>query len=178
MEALSPMTPIPQLPILATVATLLLLWTTGHAADLSTPEGVLRRLVQANVEKDLETISKYMAHDDDTVSYTIEGRKYVGWPGFAKDMQDEFESVTRLEIPITELKIWTRGDTAWFAMELDYIRYVGSGAEQAKMVLPLRETGVMEKRQGQWVLVTFHESFRSDDAAILPGSNQAFPALK
>ena len=173
------MTPTPQLLTLATITILLLVgWTAGHAADLDTPEGVLRRLVQANVEKDLETISRYMAHDEDTVSYTIEGRKYVGWPGFAKDMRDEFESVTRLEIPITELRIWTRGDTAWFAMELDYIRYVGDGAEQAKMVLPLRETGVMERRQGQWVLVTFHESFRSDEAAILPGSNQAFPALK
>lgn len=173
------MIPTSQLLVLVAVTAFLLLGSpTIHAADLDTPEGVLRRLVQANVEKDFETISKYMAHDEDTISYTIEGRKYVGWPGFAKDMRDEFESVTRLEIPITDLKIWTRGDTAWFAMELDYIRYLGNGAEEAKMVLPLRETGVMEKRQGQWVLVTFHESFRSDEAAILPSNKQAFPSLK
>lgn len=149
----------------------------GFAADLTSPEGVLRILVQANVDKDFATISRLMAHDDDVVSYTIEGRKYVGWNDFARDMQSEFDSVTRLDIPITQLKVWTRGETAWFIMELDYIRYIGSGKEEVKMVLPLRETGIMERRNGQWILVTFHESFRSE-AAIMPSSNQAFPSLK
>jgi hypothetical protein len=158
--------------VLATLST-----TTGHTADLTTPEGVLRTLVQANVNKDFATISSLMAHDDDNISYTIEGRKYVGWNEFARDMKDEFEAVTRLEIPVTQLKVWTRGETAWFIMELDYTRYLGSGKEEVRMMLPLRETGVMERRNGQWVLVTFHESFRSD-AAIMPSSNQAFPALK
>jgi hypothetical protein len=129
------------------------------------------------VNKDFATISSLMAHDDDNISYTIEGRKYVGWNEFARDMKDEFEAVTRLEIPVTQLKVWTRGETAWFIMELDYTRYLGSGKEEVRMMLPLRETGVMERRNGQWVLVTFHESFRSD-AAIMPSSNQAFPALK
>lgn len=92
-------------------------------------------------------------------------------------MKDEFETVTRLEIPVTQLKVWTRGDIAWFVMELDYTRYLGSGKEEVRMMLPLRETGVMERRNGQWTLVTFHESFGSD-AAIMPSSNQAFPALK
>jgi hypothetical protein len=150
---------------------------TGHAADLATPEDVLRTLVRANIEKDFATISSLMAHDEDIISYTIEGRKYVGWADFARDMQHEFDSVTRLEIPITQLKIWTRGETAWFVMELDYVRYVGSGTEEVRMTLPLRETGVMERRNGQWILVTFHESFRGD-AAIMPSNNQAFPSLK
>lgn len=163
--------------VVALIALALFYTTTGQAADLTTPEGVLRTLVQANVEKDFATISKFMAHDEDVISYTIEGRKYVGWADFARDMQNEFESATRLEIPITQLKVWTRGEAAWFIMELDYIRYVGSGKEEVRMVLPLRETGVMERRNGQWVLVTFHESFRGE-AAIMPSSNQAFPALK
>lgn len=156
----------------------LLSFSTGQAADLTTPEGVLRTLVQANVDKDFATISQFMAHDDDIISYTIEGRKYVGWSDFAQEMQNEFASVTRLEIPITQLKVWTRGDTAWFVMELDYIRYLGTGKEEVRMMLPLRETGVMERRKGQWMLVTFHESFR-DEAPVMPGSgNQAFPSLK
>ncbi len=159
------------------IALVLLYAATGFAADLTTPEGVLRMLVQANVDKDFATISKFMAHDDDIISYTIEGRKYVGWADFAKDMKDEFDAAARLEIPITQLKVWTRGETAWFVMELDYVRYLGSGKEEVRMVLPLRETGVMERRSGQWTLVTFHESFRSD-AVIMPSSNQAFPALK
>ncbi len=140
------------------------------------PEAVLRALVQANAEKDLATISNLMAHDGDIISYTIGARKYIGWTQFARDMQEEFASVARLEIPIAELKVWTHGDTAWFAMELDYIRYGGTGDGQSRSVLPLRETGVLERRNGQWLLLGWHESSRStsdrmavaDPVRILP----------
>jgi hypothetical protein len=146
----------------------------GTAADTSSPEAVLRTLVRANAEKDLATMSKLMAHDGDIVSYTIGGRKYVGWGDLARDMQEEFESVARLEIPIIELKVWTRGETAWFAMELDYIRYVGQGTNQRRTVLPLRETGVLERRDGSWVLTSWHESSRSRRLSASPTSQ--FPS--
>jgi ketosteroid isomerase-like protein len=134
-------------------------WTVpAHAADPNTPEEVLRLLVRANAEKDIATLSKHMVHDADVVGYTIGGRKYVGWPAFEREMKDEFNAVTKLEIPITELKMWQKGDVAWFSMELDYIRYVGTGASQARIALPLRETGVLEKRNGQWLLHVWHES--------------------
>ncbi|MDR4474232.1 MAG: hypothetical protein MRJ92_16820, partial [Nitrospira sp.] len=65
-------------------------------------------------------MSKYMSHDTDAIGYTIDGRKYVGWPDLAGDMRSEFDSVAKLEIPITSLHMWTKGDIAWFAMELNY----------------------------------------------------------
>ena len=46
-------------------------------------------------------------------------------------------------------------------MELDYIRFLGAGPTQRREVLPLRESGVLEKRQGQWQLLSWHESIRS-----------------
>jgi hypothetical protein len=67
----------------------------------------------------------------------------------------------KLEIPIRELKVWTKGTVAWFTMELDYIRYVGEGPEQRKTVLPLRESGILEQREGQWLLLSWHESLRN-----------------
>ncbi len=133
----------------------------SFTADLGDPEAVLRLLVRANEERDLPTMARYMAQDADVVGYSIGGRKYVGWSGFAAEMQHEFESVSRLEILITDLKVWTRGDVAWFAMELDYIRYVGTGPQTSRAVIPLRETGVLERRNGQWILVGWHESSRS-----------------
>lgn len=131
------------------------------AAPLDTPESVVRALVRANAEKDLQTLSTYMAHDADIVSYTVGGRKYIGWDKFFADMKEEFDSTSKIEIPIIELKVWSRGETAWFTMEVDYIRYVGTGANQARTVLPLRETGVLERRDGRWILLTWHESFRT-----------------
>ncbi len=133
------------------------------AAEPVGPEATLRALVQANAERDLATMSKYMSHDTDAIGYTIDGRKYVGWPDLASDMRSEFDSVTKLEIPITNLRMWTRGDVAWFAMELNYIRYIDPMDLTQRMILPLRETGVLERRDGRWILVAWHESTRHHD---------------
>ena len=142
----------------------------------SSPEEALRAMVQANADRDLATLSELIAHDGDIISYTVGGRKYVGWNEFAQDMKHEFESVTRLEIPITQLTVWTRGDMAWFAMELDYIRYVGTGNSQSRTILPLRETGVLERRNGRWQLLSWHESSRgSSDAAALGDHSRIVP---
>jgi ketosteroid isomerase-like protein len=134
-------------------------WTI--ASEPTDPESAIRAMVRANAEKDLATLSQLMAHDADITSYSIGGRKYVGWPEFEREMQDEFANVQKLEIPILALKVWRKGELAWFAMELDYIRYVGEGQEVKRTVLPLRETGVLEQREGRWVLLSWHESFRS-----------------
>ncbi len=61
--------------------------TTALAAEPSDPESTIRQLVRANAEKDLPTLSRLMAHDADIVSYTVGGRKYVGWPEFEREMR-------------------------------------------------------------------------------------------
>jgi hypothetical protein len=136
----------------------------SFAVDDTTPESVLRTLVKANADKDLAVMSKYMSHDTDAIGYSIGGRKYVGWEPFADEMRSEFGSVARLEIPILDLRVWTRGDVAWFAMELDYIRHLSFEASTERMVFPLRETGVLERRDGRWILVSWHESPREEGA--------------
>ncbi len=134
--------------------------------DLSTPEGVLRALVRANADQDLPAMSALMAHDSDSIGYSIGGRKYVGWEAFAQEMAQEFRDVDKLEIPITDLKVWTRGDVAWFAMELDYIRHVKTPSGLDRHLLPLRETGVLERRDGRWIVVSWHESKRRPPRAV------------
>lgn len=125
------------------------------------PESAIRRMVRANAEKDLPTLSRLMAHDADIISYAVAGRKYIGWTELEKGMREEFINSQKLEIPIHELTVWTKGDLAWYAMELDYIRYVVEGPELKQTVLPMRETGVLERRNGNWQLLSWHESFRS-----------------
>lgn len=141
-----------------------------RAGEPLDPEAAIRRMVRANAEKDLPTLSSLMAHDADIVSYSVGGRKYVGWPEFEREMREEFVNAQKIEIPITELKVWTKGDLAWFTMELDYIRYVGEGSEVKRTVLPLRETGVLERRAGRWQLLSWHESFRSAQLGGPPAS--------
>ena len=138
----------------------------GLADSGNEPELTIRALVQANAEKDIATLSRLMAHDDDITSYTIGGRKYVGWKSFEHDMLEEFSAAASLELPIQSLKVWTKGNIAWYAMELDYIRTVVENGTTRRAVLPLRETGVLERRSGQWVLLSWHESFRNVGGAV------------
>jgi len=159
----------------ATIAIVLALRGAVAAGEPSDPEAVLRALVKANEDKDLEGMARWMDAGDDAVGYTIQGRKYVGWPPLARDMEAEFKAVTRLEVPIKDLQVWIRGDVAWFAMELDYIRYVGSGGGETRTVMPLRETGVLERRHGRWVLVSWHESFRHGAEGLMPVAETAPP---
>jgi ketosteroid isomerase-like protein len=140
--------------------------SSGRAADDQSAEATVRALVRANAEKDIEAMSRLMAHDVDITSYTIGGRKYVGWVDLERDMQEEFTSAATIEIPIRELKVWTKGDLAWYAMEVDYIRTVTTGDQPQRALLPLRETGVLERRNGQWVLLSWHESFRNAGGAV------------
>ena len=111
-------------------------------------------------------MSKLMAHDADIISYTIGGRKYVGWPNLERDIKEEFEKVAALDLPISELKVWSKGDIGWYTMELDYVRVFGEGSNQQRAVLPLRETGVLERRNGQWILLSWHESLRNASGAL------------
>lgn len=135
--------------------------TVAIAAEVTDPESAIRRMVRANAEKDLPTLSRLMAHDADIISYAVAGRKYIGWTEIEKGMREEFANSHKLEIPINALKVWTKGDLAWYAMELDYIRYVVDGSELKRTVLPMQETGVLERRNGSWQLLSWHESFRS-----------------
>ena len=135
-------------------------------ADDTGLETTVRALVRANAEKDLPTMSRLMAHDADITSYTIGGRKYVGWPDLERDIKEEFAKVAALDLPISELKVWSKGDVGWYTMELDYVRILGQGPDQQRAILPLRETGVLERRNGQWVLLSWHESLRNASGAM------------
>ena len=143
------------------------------AEEPAGPEAMLRLIVKANADRDLATLSKYMSHDVDAIGYAMDGHKYVGWPAHETEMRTEFGAVHKLELPITYLQIWQKGDIAWFAMELDYIRYLSAEDESDRMVLPMRETGVLERRHGRWVLLTWHESRRQSDT----GGGSALPNL-
>lgn len=164
--------------VLALSSYLAFIPVSGFAQEDAGPEAAIRALVAANAARDLDGMSRLMAHDDDATGYTIGGRKYVGWPELERDIRDEFAFVEKLEMPITGLQVWTQDDLAWFAMELDYIRYISEGGELRHTVIPLRESGVLQKRQGQWLLISWHESLRAARWPSASGPRSAAGALQ
>ena len=137
------------------------------------PEQVIRAIVRANADRDLSGMARHMAKDADAVNYSIGGSKFVGWAAVERALAEEFQTVARLELPIHELHVWTREEFAYFSMELDYVRYIGTGPNPTRTLLPLRETGVLERRDGQWILVAWHESTRT--AAGMPQASADSP---
>lgn len=124
------------------------------------PETVIRMIVKANAEMDLKTLKTHMAADEDTVGYTIGGRKYIGWKDVKQAFEEEFAMLSGLTIDILNLKVWQKGEVAWFAMEIDYNREVQTADGPIKKTWPLRDTGVLNRREGKWMLVNWHESMR------------------
>jgi hypothetical protein len=134
-------------------------WATTPG-NLDDPETVIRIIVKANAEMDLKTLETHMAADEDTVGYTIGGRKYIGWKDVKQAFEEEFSMLSGLTIDILNLKVWQRGEVAWFAMEIDYNREVQTADGPIKKTWPLRDTGVLNRREGTWMLVNWHESMR------------------
>jgi uncharacterized protein (TIGR02246 family) len=125
-----------------------------------TPEAVVRQAVLANERRDLEGMAQLFLKDPDIESFGIAGLKFVGWNDLEQTLRNEFQSVSHLEIVIKNLKLWSRDEVAWFAMELDYTRMLPGASGQTRMTLELRETGVLEKRDGRWRIHSWHESTR------------------
>jgi len=136
--------------------------------NLDDPETVIRRIVKANAEMDLKTLETHMAVDEDTVGYTIGGRKYIGWKDVKQAFEEEFSMLSGLTIDILNLKVWQQGEVAWFAMEIDYNRQVQTADGPVKKTWPLRDTGVLNRRDGKWMLVNWHESMREPIKPLAP----------
>ena len=132
----------------------------AEPTEPSTPETVIRQAVLANERRDLEGMAQLFLKDADVESFGIAGLKFVGWNDLEQVLRTEFQSVSQLQIEIKDLKVWRRQDVDWFAMELDYIRVLSHDSGGTRMKLELRETGVLEKRDGRWLIHSWHESTR------------------
>ena len=148
----------------------------GESGHVESPETVIRLDVKANAEMDLPLLEKYMAAGDDAVGYTIGGRKFVGWPQVKQAFQEEFSMLNGLTIDILTLKVWQQGEVAWFAMEIDYNREVQTIEGPVKRTWPLRDTGVLTRRNGTWMLVNWHESMRGPIQLLGTVSSSKEPA--
>src|SRR5438093_10399371 len=84
----------------------------GYLKIGETPESVLQAVIRANSEKDLETLEKHMAKDQDLVLYSVGGRKYVGWKEVAQALKEESAATCRLDVTITDITVGQQVDVA------------------------------------------------------------------
>ncbi len=127
-------------------------------AEKAQAQSVLDQWSQAFETENLELFSKVMAHDPDMVTFgTDAAERWVGWEALNESIQKQFESFDNFEISVTNqvLKISESGKVAWFSEVMDWD--LTAQGEPVSMK-GTRITGVIEKRQGSWVIVQLHAS--------------------
>ncbi len=88
---------------------------------------------------------------------TSAGERIVGWNALKEMMQKQFETTETTNISISDqvIKLHDSGKVAWFSEIMDW--EIVAGDQQVKLE-GLRVTGVLEKREGNWVYVQLHYS--------------------
>lgn len=127
-------------------------------AEKAQVKTVVDQLEEFLETEDMELLSKIFAHDSDMVNFgTDAAERIVGWEPLKELLQKQNASYenTKLTVKDQVIQVNKTGNTAWFSEIVDW-DLVAQG--QAVNLQGSRFTGVMEKRNGNWVIVQFHAS--------------------
>jgi len=125
---------------------------------------VLEKYIIANETQNLDLIKQVWATQDDIVVFgTDYDESMVGWEKIESAIKKQFEAVEDTYISFRDqmISINETGNTAWFSEILNY-NYIYQG--KAIQYEGLRFTGVLEKINGEWLIVQSHLS--------IPGSGE------
>ncbi|MDA3860033.1 MAG: nuclear transport factor 2 family protein [Melioribacteraceae bacterium] len=119
---------------------------------------VLDQLIKSSETKDMELTSKIYAHDSDMIIIGTDGGEYiVGWNALKDLLEKQFAGTesSKLSVKNQVIKVHDSGMVAWFSELIDWdITFEG----KTDKMEGLRTTGVLEKRNGNWVIVQLHYS--------------------
>jgi uncharacterized protein (TIGR02246 family) len=126
--------------------------------DKAAVNALLDRYILAFQTRSLALASEVYAHDGDLIVYgSNPADRRLGWSQTEDYLRDYFAAVDSIEITLKErnIKVHESGDVAWFAQVLTW-----KETEQGKTYSMdgLRITGVLEKREGGWVIMQLHAS--------------------
>jgi ketosteroid isomerase-like protein len=132
--------------------------------DLALVEQTIRDSIGWAATKDRPLLDSLWARDQDLFLYHPDSRSTVrGWEEFTRNtalfMDPRFEA-TRFDVRDLRIHRSRAGDVAWFHAMLDDCWRWDGGEEDCWR--DTRWTGVLERRDGRWVIVQMHFSFAED----------------
>ncbi|MDQ2721592.1 MAG: nuclear transport factor 2 family protein [Bacteroidota bacterium] len=108
--------------------------------------------------KDMKLLSGIVAHDSKMVNYGMNANLiFVGWNALQDSLTKMLAVMekTKMNIKNQVINVDPTGNFAWFSemcdMDLEY-------AGHPMQINGQRYTGVLEKRNGKWLIVQFHNS--------------------
>jgi hypothetical protein len=135
----------------------------AEKADVQT---TINQFYQILETEDIQLLSQLVTHDEDAVSFgTDAAERWVGWESFKEAIQQQFDAFdsTKLNVRDQVVKVSKSGTVAWYSEIVDF--QIFSQGEQIN-VDGLRATGVLEKRDGRWIVVQVHNSIPVSGQAV------------
>ncbi len=119
---------------------------------------VLDKYVIANEKQDIDLVKEIWANNPHIVVFGTSGDdKFEGWAEINEVMQRQFNSFEETYISVRDqvIELNETGNTAWFSEIVSY-NYIYQG--EPRQYEGLRFTGVLEKINGEWLIVQSHMS--------------------
>jgi hypothetical protein len=160
-----------RLPLAAVMILSLGLADTAVAATAAEEPPAQERLIIADtirdsiawaLTKDRPRLESILSHDERLFIFNPDSQNTVGWSGFVKLFEffmDPRFKATKTDIREMRIDLARCGDVAWWSCILDDL---GEWAGKPTGWKDTRWTGVLEKRDGKWVIVQMHFSFAVD----------------
>jgi uncharacterized protein (TIGR02246 family) len=127
-------------------------------AEKAKVKTVVDQFEQVWETKDMELFSRIMAHDADMVNFGSDAPEhFIGWEGLKGAVEQMFPALENTKVTVRDqvIKVHPSGHVAWFSQFWDWDLVVGGQPVHSE---GQRFTGVLEKRNGNWVFVQFHNS--------------------
>lgn len=136
-----------------------------QAGEKAVIEKVIRDNIGWALTKDRPLAESTMAHDEGLFIYNPDSGSTIGWSQLVKNfdfwMDPRFKA-TKCEIWDMRVNLSRSGDVAWWSCLLnDLAEWDGKPTGWKDT----RWTGVLEKRDGKWIIVQMHFSFAADKVA-------------
>jgi len=135
--------------------------STNPKAEIAEIKNVIHASIEWALDKDRELLLSSVAQDSTFfIFHPDSASTIVGFDAF-KDLVDNFFmnkdfKATGSEIKDLRIYLSRGGDVAWFSALLDDF---GEWRGKPTAWVDCRWTGVLEKREGKWVIVQMHFSF-------------------
>ena len=127
-------------------------------AERTKANTVVNQMIQALETQDMKLFAKITAHDSDMVNFgTDAAERWVGWNALEESLEQQFASFDKTKLAVKDqvIKINSSGNVAWFSEIVDW-NLIAQG--QPTHINGSRITGVLENRNGTWLIVQFHVS--------------------
>jgi len=134
------------------------------AGERQAIERTIRGSIGWALTKDRELLESCLAHDPDFFIFHPDSQGTItSWPAFTQlvdrvFMRPEFKA-TGYELRDLRIGLSASGRAAWFSCFLDDF---GEWAGEPMAWRNARWTGVLDRRDGRWVIVQMHFSFPTD----------------